>query len=197
MRRALISGVGVVVAAGLVGGGILLGRAFVGGAPGATPAPTPATSPLPSGFVQFRDPEAGFQIAYPGTWRRVESSDPQVRIVATPNGRDSFLVRVIPLPEEIDPNDVAGARDALKELIAGPGVEILDSTQLSLGGVPGWYFLYTFTDAQTDQEGVHSHYFLFNGPRLDIIVFQGLPAGRFGVLAQTFDQIASSYRIVG
>jgi len=66
---------------------------------------------------------------------------------------------------------------------------------VSLAGLPGYLYLYTFRDRQTRQQGVHAHYFLFRGRTLISLVLQALPAASFGNLTRTFDRITESFRV--
>ncbi|MDP9403364.1 MAG: hypothetical protein M3P85_08515, partial [Actinomycetota bacterium] len=68
-------------------------------------------------------------------------------------------------------------------------------------GAPGYYYLYTFeeevnTDAGPRKvQGVHAHYFVFQGRRVVALVFQALPTANFDRLARTFDAMAESFKI--
>lgn len=157
--------------------------------------PNPAA--LPGGeLVEFRAEEAGFAISHPADWRRIESPDEQVRLVATPNDRDSVLVRVVGLTTPVEEGQLTAVRDFTRGLVTdGTGIELTAGPeQVELAGLPGWYYLYRFTDEATGRQGVHSHYFLFRGDRMFVLVFQALPQGRFQQLAPVFDRIAESFR---
>jgi hypothetical protein len=76
---------------------------------------------------------------------------------------------------------------------SGKGVRLLAETRrIELGGLPGWFYFYTFRDGS--RRGVHSHYFLFQGSTMITLVFQALPADQFPRYAPTFDRIAGSFR---
>lgn len=186
----------VVVLASDVGGGLLPGTA---GPSEATPSPEPTTADggEPAGFVEFRDREAGFSLAYPEDWERIEHEDPQVRLLATPNRRDSLLVRLIDLEADVEVTeaDLPAFREYTDRVVGGgEGVEILDEpVAIELGGLPGLYYLYTFEDPQSGEQGVHSHYFLFDGRMVISIVMQALPTDRFAALAPTFKAIVDSF----
>ncbi|MDQ6605250.1 MAG: hypothetical protein M3Z06_01725 [Actinomycetota bacterium] len=66
--------------------------------------------------------------------------------------------------------------------------------QVTLGGLPGYLYLYTFDVAGTAQRGAHAHYFLFAGTTLITLVFQALPANQILSLAPLFDRIAGTFR---
>jgi len=198
-----------VAAVALLLGGMFVGRQLVPQpnfdaapetpAPSPSPggSPTPTTSPLvPDGFVLFEDEEAGFSIAYPGSWERLESRDPQVRLVATPNGRDSLLVRVLQPGFTVTEDNLGQAKTLTDGLVkAGRNVKILAKPEpIRLGGLPGLFYFYSFKDSGTGKRGVHSHYFLFSGETMITLVFQALPTKSFPELAPVFDQVANSFR---
>jgi len=70
-------------------------------------------------------------------------------------------------------------------------VQVLKQQAVSLNGMLGYYYFYTFTDGGV--AAVHAHYFLFSGNKMNIIVFQALPDD-FEAMAATFDRIAESFR---
>lgn len=193
------------LAVALLGGGMFLGRQLFSvedfapdpAPPSASPSASPSPSPTaPEGFVVYEDAEAGFSLAYPKTWNRLESADPQIRLIATPNQRDSLLVRVFQPGFAVTADNLHQARTLTDSLVdAGRGVKILaEPEQITLGGLPGYFYFYTFKDSETGKKGVHSHYFLFDGETMVTIVFQALPAPRFPRLAPVFDEIANSFR---
>jgi eukaryotic-like serine/threonine-protein kinase len=199
-----------VAAVALLLGGMFVGRQLVpqpnfdaapetpapSPSPGASPTPTTSPAPVPDGFVLFEDEEAGFSVAYPGSWERLESSDPQVRLVATPNGRDSLLVRVLQPGFAVTEDNLRQAKTLTDSLVrAGRNVKILAKPEpIRLGGLPGLFYFYSFRDSGTGKRGVHSHYFLFRGETMITIVFQALPTKSFPELAPIFDQVANSFR---
>lgn len=200
----------VLVAAGVfIGQRLSPGVAAPAATPSSEPSPDPTSTPNPSaaetaaptvpdGFVTFSDPETGVQIAYPEDWDRFEvPDDEQVRLLASPNGRDSFLVRVVDLDVEVDADDGALMRAVADGIVtADESVELLaEPRQIDLAGLPGLFYFYSFEDEETGDRGAHSHYFLFRGETLFTLVFQALPADGFPELAPVFDQIAGTLRI--
>lgn len=151
----------------------------------------------PADFVSFRDTEAGFSLAYPSDWRRLEHPDPQVRLLVTPNRDDSVLVRAVDLEVdgEVTMEDLPAFREYTDRIVqGGEGVEILDEpAAIEVGGLPGLYYVYTFDDDRSGQQGVHSHYFLFDGATVLSIVMQALPAADFADLAPTFKAVIDSF----
>lgn len=165
----------------------------------AEPDPGP-TSPAPSPFelVPFRG--EGFRIGLPRGWRRIESPDPQVALVATGDRGGSMLVRVAEPGFAIDgPDQLADAQRFTDRIVtSGQDVELLaQPARIELDGLPGWYYFYTFEERSSGQRGVHAHYFVFDGPTMFSLVFQTLPADRFVDLAPTFDAVAASFAVTG
>jgi hypothetical protein len=156
-------------------------------------------------FTTFRDEQSGFSVQHPRSWRAVTavSDDPQVKLVVGPlGGRDYLRVRVVPLASEVN----IDARTPQEELNAlqgqldkfideAPGVtEVHERSRVNLNDLPGWFYLYTFKDETTGEEGLHSHFFLFDGAQMNILVFQALPKSDFRELSATFDRILGSFR---
>lgn len=173
------------------------------------PDDTPAVDPTatPSDTTDASDPsptepdvavsEAGVTLSLPDGWQQLASDDPQVLLVATPNGRDSVLVREVDLTVEVTAESLDGARQFTMDLVTeGTGVEIVTGPQqVELAGLPGWYYLYRFDDLASGTVGTHAHYFLFDGTRMIVLVFQALPEDGFAELAPTFDAMATSLRV--
>ena len=70
---------------------------------------------------------------------------------------------------------------------------ILKVQAININGMPGYYYLYTFTDPQTGGQGAHAHYFLFRGRNMYTVVFQAFPSDGFTRLSKVFDQMAESF----
>ena len=70
-------------------------------------------------------------------------------------------------------------------------VDVLKEQAITLNGMIGYYYFYTFDDGPV--KAVHAHYFLFSGNKMNILVFQALPDD-FEKMAFTFDRIAESFR---
>jgi len=177
--------------------GLLLGRALAppdgddAAGPGrARPPATPSAHALPRGFVEFRDERAGFSITHPASWRRLEPRDSDVKLLAGRGTEASLLVRAAPAGR--------APRPGVKQLTArilrsGNGVRLIARPQrVRLGGVPGYAYLYTFTDA-AGARGAHLQYFLFHRHTLITVVLQAMPARRLPHLAPVFRKIAQSF----
>lgn len=194
----------LVAAVAAIIGGLLAGERFLGApaAPDEEPEASPTSEPTPDpqatdDFTRFEDEDAGFAVSYPAAWERLDSRDPNVRLLVTPNGSDSVLVRAVILDGEVGEEDLADIRTLTDELVEGAEGDDIEPlaqpTQVEVGGLPGIYYLYTFADAESGEEGVHAHYFLFDGATMFTVVLQALPVERFDPLAPTFDEVMDTF----
>lgn len=149
-------------------------------------------------LVEFESSEGGFAISYPEDWERIETpQDSPVKLVATPDDKNSLKVSVTDLGFTVGPKELPGMRQYTTSRIedSGKDVDIVAGpSQVKLDGLPGHVFVYTFTDPDSGETGVHSHYFLFDGDRMFTLVFQALPEARYEELAPLFDAVAESFR---
>jgi hypothetical protein len=178
---------------------VMDGREVAEAPPGTTPDET----------VTFTDEEAGIKLSYPEDWAQIENNskielttdeDTQVRLIAGPDpDKPALKVRVVPLPEEIvyDPdmsaNDLGVIQGTLDKLIVGPNVEILSRRPINDKGKLGFHYLYAFKQESTGREGAHSHYFIFDGAKMNVLIFEALPRDEFDGMASTFDAILESF----
>lgn len=158
--------------------------------------------------VTFTDEKAGIKLSYPEEWKQIENNSAidlsedetsEVRLIAGPEQDEpALLVRVRPLPAEInyDPdmsaNDLGIIQGQLDKLIS-PDVQVLERTPINDKGKLGFHYLYVLKQQATGREGVHSHYFIFDGAKLNVLVFEVFPRSEFEELAPTFDQIFESF----
>jgi hypothetical protein len=177
---------------------VLDGRDIPDAAPGTTADET----------VTFTDEKAGIKVSYPEDWKQIENNSridlsedesSEVRLVAGPaQDEPALLLRVKPLPAEInyDPdmsaNDLGIIQGQLDKLIS-PDVEVLERTPINHKGKLGFHYLYVLKQQSTGREGVHSHYFVFDGAKLNVLVFEVFPRTEFEEIAPTFDRIFESF----
>jgi hypothetical protein len=203
-RRMLVIATGVVLAAGLGTSAAIWGPEFFAAGQPAKAAnaanSTDKTSntsakALPAGFSQFRSDQAGFELAYPSTWTKLSPKDPQVLLLLAQGTQDSLLIRASELQEPVGPQQLPAARQVTDKLVTSNKTVqmITEPKQIELGGLPGFFYFYSFKDTTSGQEGAHSHFFLFNGKTMISMVFQTLPRERFASTAPTFDKIAASF----
>ncbi len=196
-RRWLVVGAVATILLALVA--MAIGRQLVS-SPSAPPQPKAKPKPKrsstePAGFVRFTDPVGRFSISHPADWRRLKSPDRQVRLLAARDSA-SVLVRVQPIGTPVGPESLGAAKKLTDNLVRSAGkIKLLrEARQVTLGGLSGYLYLYTFKDKATGQTVAHAHYFLFRGETLLALVFQSQPADRFAGLAPLFDRIAETFR---
>jgi hypothetical protein len=209
------------IRAGLVAGTLVLGGiAYVLGVKlvedrtgvSTNPSPTAAAQVSTRDFVKFEDDKAGMTVSYPRDWTKLEDNsatdlnpadvdDPQnVRLIVGPSRNEPYLLmRAIPLPAEIVlPENITTeflgtVQGQLDELIEGPDVRLADKRPTNHKGKLAWRYLYNFKDDATGREGSHVHYFIFDGAKINVLVFQALPAGELEGLAPTFDKVLETF----
>ncbi|MGH3824309.1 MAG: PsbP-related protein [Pseudonocardiaceae bacterium] len=202
-RRVVVIAVGVVLALGLGTSAAILGpELFASGQPAkaanTTDKEDTSAKSLPAGFSKFRSDAAGFELAYPSSWTKLSPKDPQVLLLIAQGTQDSVLVRASELQESVGPQQLPAARQVTDKLVtSNNSVQMItEPRQIELGGLPGFFYYYSFKDSASGQEGAHSHFFLFNGKTMISMVFQTLPRDRFASTAPTFDKISASFRAV-
>jgi hypothetical protein len=202
-RRMLVIVIGALLAVGLGTSAAIWGPGFFSRAQPAQAATTAnttnqadaSTKARPAGFSEFRNEQAGFELAYPSAWTKLSPKDPQVLLLLSQGTQDSFLVRASELQEPVGPQQLPAARQMTDKIVtSNKSVQLVtDPKQIELGGFPGFFYFYSFKDPTTGQEGAHSHFFLFNGKTMISMVFQALPKEHFSESAKIFDQIAGSF----
>ena len=187
LRRWIPAGAAIAILLGAVA--VVLGRELI------APAPREPPAPAANAFVRFRDAAGGISISYPARWRRVVPRDPEVRLLAQGEG-SSMLVRTADLGVEIGPENLGVAKRLTDKFVraAGQAKLLRQPQRVTLGGLPGYLYLYTFSSAATGQRGAHAHYFLFRGQTLITLVFQTEPAERLARLAPLFDRLGETLR---
>lgn len=197
-------GAGVVAGAVLLGGAFLAGKSFVD-EPEKTPASqTSATTAATAAgrLIEFRDEKAGWAISYPNGWNRLEPKDTDVALVvsekpAEQNTGGSILARDLTLGAPVNDGNLAAAKEVTDRVVTGDGIQhITEPTVIHQAGLPGYFYFYTFKDPASGQEGVHSHYFLFKGSTMISFVFQALPKDDFQRLANLYDAVIGSFRVL-
>jgi hypothetical protein len=154
------------------------------------PQPAPENIPVP--VTKFADPPNGITLEYPRTWKRVEVPVAEYRLALDAGNNVAFTLRVVPIQTPATAQNLQNFKAVTDGLVgSNPTVTILKQQAISLNGMLGYYYFYTFTDGAV--QAVHAHYFLFSGNKMNILVFQTLPDD-FEPLAATFDRVAESFR---
>lgn len=154
--------------------------------------PPPARENTPVPLTTFRDPETGISVEYPRAWKRVQVPVADYRLALDAGENVAFTIRVVPIQTPATPQNLQNFKAVTDGLVASnPTVKVFKEQAISLNGMLGYYYFYTFTEGQV--EFVHAHYFLFSGNKMNILVFQTLPDD-FEPRAGTFDRVAESFR---
>jgi photosystem II reaction center protein PsbP len=172
---------------------ILLAGCGGSGTPAASSASTSASA---SGLTRHIDHDAGFQVDYPSTWHAYQPADPKVQYLVGPDDHDFVQVRVVsPLPASFGPGDLQAMKKISDALLSGQPINIVQESQITVSGLPGYQYVYTFKDP-SGQIGVHIHVFLFQANRLITLVFQALPEAQLKALAKTYDAVLASFKVL-
>ena len=182
---------------------IAVGRSFISSPPTTTardqppataPAPAASQAPLPEGFVSFNESELGFSVASPCTWKRLASTDEEVRLLVADGTKVSLLVRVAPVGLTVTEDTLGLVRDLTDSLVrANPSVKLLSEPQpIALDDAPGYRYLYTF-GAGGGRRGAHLHFLVFRRKRLIQLVFQVPGVRALEREADLLDRIAGTF----
>jgi hypothetical protein len=154
------------------------------------PPPAPENTPVP--MTTFRDPPNGITLEYPRSWKKVEVPVAEYRLALDAGNSVAFTLRVVPIQTPATPQNLQNFKAVTDGLVASnPTVKVFKEQAITLNGMLGYYYFYTFEDGPVT--AVHAHYFLFSGNKMNILVFQTLPDD-FEPLAATFDRVAESFR---
>ncbi|MGH9198826.1 MAG: hypothetical protein ACRD1T_24250 [Acidimicrobiia bacterium] len=197
-----------IVAAVLVAGGLavpaaifgpqLLGIGETSQDAGANAPAGPAAGAQPGQFTEWRNDQVGIAMSYPANWVQLKADNPGVLLLASDGPENSFVVRSVELVKPIGQPELAAAKQETDQVIASNKTAkmIAEPKQIEMGGLPGFWYLYSFKDETSGQIGAHSHFFLFKGRTMITLVFQALPVEKFQQSAPVFDQITSSFRVL-
>jgi hypothetical protein len=185
-----------IVAVLLAASAWVIGQQFGSSSPSHHGAKHAAT--VPTGFTKFKDPGT-FEISYPSSWKRLQTSGSQAALLVSGPAGASFLVSKLGLRTAVTTGNLAAAKPLTDHVVnSGKDVKYLKAPQaVSLGGLPGILYIYTFTDRANGQQGAHAHYFLFDGKTMFTIVFQSLPSTGLLAEAPSFDRIAQTFQPLG
>lgn len=150
-------------------------------------------------------PSQGFSLRYPGAWTRVSdgggsTSTPGSTTQDTPtvlqiSGENAVSIRTFGLQRPVSNPQLADMRAVTDAILSTPSAKltILDVRPVEVGGLPAVYYLYYFPSGH--QQGIHAHYFVFNGARMYSLVFQVVPPSQFPTYAAAFDAVVASFRV--
>jgi hypothetical protein len=164
------------------------------------PAPQAAAGGSPAGVVpageltEFVHEPTGIALSYPSSWVQLKTNDPQVLLLASDGLENNFLVRAVELPNAVGEPELGAAKQLTDKIVgANKSAKLLvQPKQLTVGGLPGYWYFYSFQDDATGKLGAHSHFFLFKGKTMISFVYQTIPLEKFQASAPVFDQINGS-----
>ena len=202
--RAVKIGGGVVALVLLVGGSFLAGQSMVDSPkrPAASESTRTTATFRTAELIEFRDDRNGWAISYPKSWNRLQPKEAEVALVvsetpAEQNTGGSILARGLTLAAPVTEANLAAAKEVTDGIVTGDGIRhITEPKVVRQAGLPGYFYFYSFKDPASGQEGVHSHYFLFKGSTMISFVFQALPKDDFQRLANLFDEVIATFRIL-
>jgi hypothetical protein len=171
----------------------------IGAAVGRSIIPSSPQRAAPPEAAEFADAEAGVALTYPGTWRRLRSDDPEVRLLAAAGPATSLSLRVTKSElAEIKPETLPIVRQLTDPLIAADdrARQLSAPEAVSFGGLLGYRYRYRYTGAD-GSTGAHVHYFLFKRGKMIQLVFQAVPATALPTVEPTFERIAGTLRSTG
>jgi len=155
----------------------------------------PGTTLPESDFFTYTSDAEGFSIKHPATWTYLSVGD-EGGMALDAGGGDAVDVRLLQRTEVPTTAENLENVKAFTDGVVGtnPTAVILKQQAITLNGMPGYYYLYTFTEPETGAQGAHAHYFLFRGRNMYTLVFQALPDTGFSRLSGVFDQMAASFQ---
>lgn len=143
--------------------------------------------------TKFNDPATGSTLEYPRSWKRVQVPNATYRLVLDGGNNAGMTLRVFSTAVATTAANLENIKTITDGIVSSnETVKILKQQAIQLNGLIGYYYLYTFND-DSGLPAVHAHYFLFQGRKMNMIVFQS-PPDEFQNLAGTFDKVADSFR---
>jgi hypothetical protein len=180
--------VATVVVLGLVVTAVVLTSGRKAKAPGPAPASS-GSVPL----TTFHDDQTGFTIQYPRSWQKAAVPNAEYRLALDGGNNVGMTLRVFDTETATTAANLENIKAVTDGLVtSNDTVKVLKQQAVTLNGMVGYYYLYTLKD-DAGLDAVHAHYFLFQGHKMNMIVFQASPDD-FQRMSSTFDQIAESFR---
>jgi hypothetical protein len=171
-----------------------------------SPSPGASGAGVSGGPTALLDlPSQGFSLRYPAAWTRVSegtsstggsgSTADSESTVLRISDQNAFSIRTFALQKPVSNPQLADMRAVTDAILSTPGAKltIIDVQSVEVGGLPAVYYLYYFPSGQ--QQGIHAHYFVFNGARMYSMVFQVVPPSQFPTYAAAFDAVVASFRV--
>lgn len=159
------------------------------------PRSTAPTLP-PEALTTYHDDATGFSMQYPTSWQRQQTPVSELRLVITPGQGEAVSVRVNTTEQATTPENLGNVKAITDGSVgSNPSAKVLNQAAVTVNGLIGYWYLYTFTDQASRLEGVHVHYFLFKDHNMYSVVFQVLPTEDFSRFEGIFDQMIESFKV--
>jgi hypothetical protein len=198
-RRGLVIALTVlsVIVVLLAVGGVLLARSGnkAASSPPTTAGPSTTLATLPdAGFTTFTDtdPQFSFTIRYPRGWVRSDAPVKEIRLTVSDGKQFSARVRVIHPEEATTPGNIGNLKPTIEGFL-GSNIQLAKSDPVTVNGLIGFRYIYNYTASDTGLTGAHVRYFLFQGHKMNDIIFEAVPSDSFGQMEGVFDQMLQSF----
>lgn len=173
---------------------VIVNLVLHGGGKGSASSGTNGTGS--SSAATLRDAADHFQLNYPKGWAvQKKNLGPGVKLLTTfsPDGLDLMQVRVAPLAATVDTSNEADIKSVTDAIISGTNVTVLEQRALTVDGLLGYDYFYSFPSSGTTL--IHSHVFIFPPHEMVEIVFQTTEAD-FAGAANNISFVLSSFKKV-
>lgn len=177
--------------------GVLLARRGKEAAspPRTTVTPTTTLTTLPdAAFTTFTDtdPEFAFTIRYPRAWTRSDAPVKEIRLTVSDGKQFSARVRVVHTEEATTPANIGNLKPTIEGFL-GSNIQLAKSDPVTVNGLIGFRYIYNYTASDTGLTGAQVRYFLFQGHKMNDIIFEAVPSDSFGQIEGVFDQMLQSF----
>ena len=172
------------------------GNEATGGTGGDTTVPRAGVTIPEDQMQRVHDPGTNFNIKVPKAWRNLETPFADIRLVMAAGENDGLRIRVLPIQTPATVDNIGNFKEVTDAIVFGDeSAKLIQEQLIRVNGLLAYHYVYTFQDKTTNQQGVHAHYFVFEGNRMFSVVFQTVPTEDFRRLAPVFDQVAESFTV--
>lgn len=131
---------------------------------------------LPEGYREYHDEGTGFTLAHPETWVPIARPDQSRRLLLSAGGDSSLSVRYNLNDEPFDVDtDLEAMLTTTQRIVEGGGAKVVKRQGFNMRGMDGISYLSRFTNEETGRSHVNAHYFLLQGRKMFILLFQAAP----------------------
>lgn len=131
---------------------------------------------IPVGYRKYHDEATGFTLAHPETWVPIARPDESRRLLLSAGGDSSLSVRYNLNDEPVNfESDLDALLTTTQRIVQSGGAKVLKRQGFNLHGIDGITYLSRFTNEETGRSHVNAHYFLLQGRKMFIVLFQVAP----------------------